>query len=211
MTSLDLIKESTRADSLGLRRPLSSMSRSSRPQSFDWGSHKLGAHDLSDSGSEGGSVSQRESLVQSCLSEMVDDAGMRMVVSGTLGAEEGAWTNAMVYSVASFVLLVAVLGFVLWFIILFGLYHGPAVINSFMQTFWISQGITLLVSSPLILLANIIWATSCAPQFSRACSWIPICGARDEAGAFSRAGVLSGRVQNIALLHAVGATAGLGT
>jgi len=69
---------------------------------------------------------------------MVDDDGMRMVVSGTLHSEEGAWTKAIVLSCASFFLLFAVLGFVLWFIILFGLYHGTAVINSFMQTFWIS-------------------------------------------------------------------------
>jgi len=70
---------------------------------------------------------------------------------------------------------------------------------------------TIFVTSPAILLAKLIWAMACVPTLGNIVSWIPLCGARDEARSYSRANVLSGHVQNISMLQALGATAGLGS
>lgn len=147
--------------------------------------------------------------VRSLLVDTLEDEGMRAVVRGTLLSEEGAHTKACVYSIASFVLLAAVLAFVLWFILAFGLTRGRAVISSFMVTFWASQATTLLITEPLVILLALAWALTFGPTVNKFLNWVPCCGAKDEAATFSGSRVLSGRVENVAMLHAVGATAGL--
>ena len=151
----------------------------------------------------------KSSSLQQLLSDTLGDEGMRAAVRGTLLQEDGACSTAFMYSAISFVLLAALLSFVLWFILAFGLTRGRAVISEFMVTFWTSQAITFLVTQPLVVFAAIAWATTFGPVVGKQCSWMPLCGASDEAQEFSGSRVLSGRVENVAMLHAVGATAGL--
>lgn len=147
--------------------------------------------------------------VQQILVDTLADDGMRSAVRGTLLQEPGSLTQAILYSAVSFVLLAGVLSFVLWFVLAFGLTRGREVISSFMITFWASQAITFLVTQPAVLLLGLVWAMTCGPTVNRWFSWVPCCGASDEATTFSGSRVLSGRVENVAMLHAVGATAGL--
>ena len=135
---------------------------------------------------------------------------MRSAVRGTLLKEEGSKSGAVKNAVIAFVMLALVLAFILWFILSFGITRGRKVISAFMWTFWVSQIITLVINDPLTLLGAIVWAITCGPRLEKQLSWIPFCGAEDEASRYSGASALAGRVENVALMHAVGATVGLG-
>lgn len=148
--------------------------------------------------------------VDEILQEILEDTSMQAVVPGSLRGGENSCLHFIYLACCAAFVLAAVAAGAILVIVDFGARNGPDVVASVMWTFWISQGVTFLFTAPLLLLAMLVYELAFVPSVSGLFSWVPCCGTLDEATAIAQSSVLSGRLTNAALLHAVGATAGLG-
>jgi len=108
--------------------------------------------------------------------------------------------------------VLALVGLLLFYILLFGLSRGDDVMLAFMETFGITQLIALLVLQPALILLGVVWGFVLAPVTQHYFAWIPIVrtlmspSAQNGQGAGSS---LSGRLQHITMVQASGRASGL--
>jgi len=110
----------------------------------------------------------------------------------------------------SFVILGLLIAFTLWYVLAFGIYHGDAIVGDFLSDFWTAQGLTFFVFEPMISLGLIALQVAVLPVVLMSTRWLPCFGTRTEAIAVEQSHVLRGRIENVTLLQATGAAAGVG-
>ena len=108
--------------------------------------------------------------------------------------------------------VLALVGMMLFYVLLFGLARGDDVLLSFLEAFGLSQVMALLVMQPAMIFLGVVWCFVVAPVMRHYLAWVPLVGSLLSPGGSAATGSgasLSGRLQNVSMVHASGHASGL--
>jgi hypothetical protein len=146
--------------------------------------------------------------VGAAVVDLLDDHAMQTVMDETLQQRPTNSFSERLMPLLPLVLLFCYIVPVLYYIILFGSYHGSTLTLELQKGFWIAQATAAFVTDPLLQLLFLYLSVVILPVWIAAFGWLPYCPKASSPRRAVRE-VLSGRLERFAFIQAAGAASGL--
>jgi len=113
------------------------------------------------------------------------------------------------FSLCAWMAFAVYLGFVLFYILLFGLTYGETVILDYIRTFFVSQALGVFTTEPINAFASLMWMLVFLPLLVRFSGWMPCMHMWQGNDLMESNSPLAGRLEVVTLPHAAAAASGM--
>ena len=113
------------------------------------------------------------------------------------------------FSLIAWIAFAVYLGFVLFYILLFGLTYGETVILDYVRTFFVSQALGVFTTEPVWALGTLIYLLIFLPMLFRWIGWMPCMHMYQGNDLMESNSPLAGRLEVVTLPHAAAAASGM--